>query len=202
MRVRLNGDVTSGTSSSSLSPTKWNIFLIPPPPPNGTSSPIPLEFSKHLPSHLIIYHQVTILFSNFSDEDRALPEAVQYRREINEYNRRYSGVPRPVSTEVKYLTKGVRRDLDHFNTLWPHCKCGDFQGSCIPVKRFRSRLCLLWSGNKRIDQIPDILWSVMGWYSIPVINERVGSKWKSSISCINRDFSSIYHYKAGFESLW
>ena len=174
--------------------TKWNIFPHP--------SPLPLELSKHLPSHLIIYHQVTILFSNFSDEDRALPEAVQYRREINEYNRRYSGVPRPVSTEVKYLTKRVRRDLDHFNTLWPHCKCGDFQGSCIPVKRFRSRLCLLWSGNKRIDQIPEILWSVMGWYSIPVINERVGSKWKSSISCINRDFSSIYHYKAGFESLW
>ena len=172
----------NGTSSSSLPPPNGtsSSSLAPPngtsssslSPPNGTSSsslprhqmehlphssPLPLELSKHLPSHLIIYHQVTILFSNFSDEDRALPEAVQYRREINEYNRRYSGVPRPVSTEVKYLTKGVRRDLDHFNTLWPHCKCGDFQGSCIPVKRFRSRLCLLWSGNKRIDQIPEIL---------------------------------------------
>lgn len=141
----------------------WQMEHLPHPSPHQMehlppSLPPPLwAFKTSTLSSLIICHQVTILFSNFSDEDRALPEAVQYRREINEYNRRYSGVPRPVSTEVKYLTKGVRRDLDHFNTLWPHCKCGDFQGSCIPVKRFRSRLCLLWSGNKRIDQIPEIL---------------------------------------------
>ena len=46
---------------------------------------------------MFVFSQVTILFSNFSEEDRVLPEAVQHRREINEYNRRYSGIPRPVS---------------------------------------------------------------------------------------------------------
>jgi len=45
--------------------------------------------------------QVTILFPNFSEEDGQLPEALQHRREINEYNRRYSGVPRTVS-EMKF----------------------------------------------------------------------------------------------------
>ena len=49
---------------------------------------------------LFVFAQVTILFSNFSEEDRALPDAVQYRREINEYNKRYSGVPRPVSSWI------------------------------------------------------------------------------------------------------
>ena len=48
-------------------------------------------------SLILVFSQVTILFSNFSEEDRALPEAVQHRHDMNEYNRRYSGIPRPVS---------------------------------------------------------------------------------------------------------
>ena len=58
---------------------------------------IALEAGYH---ELFASEQVTILFSNFSDEDRALPEAVPYRRDLNEYNRRYSGVPRPVSPNI------------------------------------------------------------------------------------------------------
>ena len=43
------------------------------------------------------YLQVTILFANFSADENLTDEGRQSARDINEYNRRYSGEPRPVS---------------------------------------------------------------------------------------------------------
>lgn len=74
-------------------PKQWVVFKII-LPRRKTRMQNLLHLSLSL---ILVFSQVTILFSNFSEEDRALPEAVQHRHDMNEYNRRYSGIPRPVS---------------------------------------------------------------------------------------------------------
>ena len=70
----------------------------------------------------VTYLQVTILFANFSADENLTDEGRQSARDINEYNRRYSGEPRPVSGWVQTTRSHQQIEFPwcvniHFNLL-------------------------------------------------------------------------------------
>ncbi|XP_068725868.1 E3 ubiquitin-protein ligase RNF170-like isoform X1 [Montipora capricornis] len=100
--------------------------------------------------------QVTILFPNFSDEDVALPEAVEYRREINEYNRRYSGVPRPIMDYLRDLPTLLRQLCSELFSV----------GGLVWVLRLRITLCFFAAALYFISPLDIIPESVFGFLGL------------------------------------
>lgn len=99
--------------------------------------------------------QVTILFSNFSEEDRALPEAVQHRHDMNEYNRRYSGIPRPWMDYIYDLPTLLRQLFTELFSV----------GGLVWVLRLRIILCFCAAALyfvSPLDIIPESVFGFLG----------------------------------------
>ncbi|KXJ21914.1 E3 ubiquitin-protein ligase RNF170 [Exaiptasia diaphana] len=99
--------------------------------------------------------KVTILFKNFSPEENESSESEQWKREILEYNRRFSGLPRSLMDYIRDFPTLLRQLLSELFSV----------GGLVWVLRMRIILCFLAAALyfvSPLDIIPESVFGFLG----------------------------------------
>ncbi|KAK3743498.1 hypothetical protein QZH41_020598, partial [Actinostola sp. cb2023] len=100
--------------------------------------------------------KVTILFKNFSPEENTSDDSVQWKREIQAYNRRFSGLPRSVMDYLRDFPTLLRQLFSELFSV----------GGLVWVLRLRIILCFLAAGLYFISPMDIIPESVFGFLGL------------------------------------
>ncbi|XP_032230065.1 E3 ubiquitin-protein ligase RNF170 [Nematostella vectensis] len=99
--------------------------------------------------------QVNLLFANFSSEESSSDDSHQWRGEINEYNRRFSGLPRSVMEHLRDLPTLLRQLFSELFSV----------GGLVWVLRMRIILCFFAAALyfiSPLDIIPESVFGILG----------------------------------------
>ncbi|XP_077981589.1 E3 ubiquitin-protein ligase RNF170-like [Glandiceps talaboti] len=100
--------------------------------------------------------QVTMLFADFSEEERESEEGRARLQDVYDYNRRFSGEPRPIMDYIRDLPTLLRHAWGEFFSL----------GGLVWMFRLRILLCLLAAilyFISPLDIIPEAVFGILGF---------------------------------------